>query len=294
MTQMFNFLGKGGGVTVHFPLRGVKHHPPMNSFCDDGGFDTETTDCMVSKGHTSTHDSVSHKGKMRLIRAGSCMSKSFWQRLLAMEVEFLSLYFAIMSCDFYLRGCPYVECYMDSSPAGSIFKKPLAELSKRLLRMHLELLDFRLRIIYIPEKRQSIADALSRHPTGCNLWPFKDPSSEWCNPNNKVGCNYAVCNNTVDGNDPLLSRFYSAAAVDLDYIKIVKCVASGLRKGELRKKIDKSHPAFNLNYLFDTLRIVKDENDRSLLFVEDHVFVPKTERLTTLEYLHPLTLGILQ
>ena len=157
--------------------------------------------------------------------------------------------------------------------------------------MRLELLDFRLRIIYIPGKRQSIADALSRHPTGCNLWPFKDPSSEWCNPNNKVGCNYAVCNNTVDGNDPLLSRFYSAAAVDLDYIKIVKCVASGLRKGELRKRIDKSHPAFNLNYLFDTLHIVKDDKDRSLLFVEDRVFVPKTERLTTLEYLHLSHLG---
>ena len=81
------------------------------------------------------------------------MSKSFWQRLSAMEVEFLSLYFAIMSCDFYLRGCPFVECYMDSSPAGSIFKKPLAELSKRLLRMRLELLDFRLRIIYIPGEK---------------------------------------------------------------------------------------------------------------------------------------------
>ena len=40
-----------------------------------------------------------------------------------------------------------------------------------------------------------------------------------------------VCNNTVDVNDPLLSRFYSAAEVDLDYIKIVKCVASGLREG---------------------------------------------------------------
>ena len=293
------FLGKGGGDCslpieggdCSLPIEGGETSPTHDSICDDGGFDTETSDCMVSKGHTSTHDSVSHKGKMRLIRAGSCMSKSFWQRLSAMEVEFLSLYFAIMSCDFYLRGCPFVECYMDSSPAGSIFKKPLAELSKRLLRMRLELLDFRLRIIYIPGKRQSIADALSRHPTGCNQWPFKDPSSEWCNPNNKVGCNYAVCSNTVDGNDPLLGRFYSAAEVDLDYIKIVKCVASGLRKGELRKKIDKSHPAFGLNYLFDTLRIVKDDKDRSLLFVEDRVFVPKAERLTTLEYLHLSHLG---
>ena len=290
MIQISNFWGRGGGDGSS-PIEGGEISPTYDSTCDDGGFGTETTDCFVSKGHASTQDSVSHKGKMRLIRAGSCMSKSFWARLSAMEVEFLSLYYAIMNCDFYLRGAPYVECYMDSSPAGSIFKKPLAELSKRLLRMRLELLDFRLRIIYIPGKRQSIADALSRHPTGCNLWPFKDPSSEWCNPNNKVGCNYAVCYNTVDGNDPLLSRFYNAATVDEDYIKIVKCVASGLKKGELRKRIDKFHPAYNLNYLFDTLRIVKDDKDRSLLFVEDRVFVPKSERLTTLEYLHLSHLG---
>ena len=292
MTQMSNFWGRGGG-DVSSPTEGGEISPTYDSTCNDGGFDgdTDTTDCIVSKGPASTQVSVSHKGKMRLIRAGSCMSKSFWARLSAMEIEFLSLYYAIMNCDFYLRGAPFVECYMDSSPAGSIFKKPLAELSKRILRMRLELLDFRLRIIYIPGKRQSIADALSRHPTDCNQWPFKDPSSEWCNPYNKVGCNYAVCYNTVDANDPLLSRFYDAATVDEDYIKIVKCVASGYKKGELRKRIDKFHPAYNLNYLFDTLRIVKDDKDRSLLFVEDRVFVPKSERLTTLEYLHLSHLG---
>ena len=63
------------------------------------------------------------------------------------------------------------------------------------------------------------------------------------------------------------------------------------KKGELGKRIDKFHPAYNLNYLFDTLRIVKDDKDRSLLFVEDRVFVPKSERLTTLEYLHLSHLG---
>ena len=131
-------LGEGGGGDVSSPIEGGEISPTYDLTCDDGGFGTETTDCIVSKGHASTQGSVSHKGKMRLIRAGSCMSKSFWARLSAMEVEFLSLYYAIMNCDFYLRGAPFVECYMDSSPAGSIFKKPLAELSKRLLCMRLE------------------------------------------------------------------------------------------------------------------------------------------------------------
>ena len=180
---------------------------------------------------------------------------------------------------------------MDSSPATSIFKKPLAELSKRILHMRMELLDFRLIIVYIPGRRQYIADALSRHPTGCNIWPFKDPSTEWCSPHNKVGCNFAICYNTIDSNDPLLNKFYEAAAVDVDYMKIVRVVACGYKRGELRRKVDKLHPAFPLNYMWDTLRIVKDDKDRPLLFVEDHVFVPKSERIQTMEYLHLSHLG---
>ena len=74
---------------------------------------------------------------MRLIKAGSCMSKPFWSQLSAMEIKkkIFCLYYAVMQCDFYLRGAPFVECRMDSSPANSIFKKPLAELSKRILHM---------------------------------------------------------------------------------------------------------------------------------------------------------------
>ena len=58
---------------------------------------------------------------MRLVKAGSCMSKPFWSQLSAMEIKFLSLYYAVMQCDFYLRGAPYVECLMDSTPASSNF-----------------------------------------------------------------------------------------------------------------------------------------------------------------------------
>ena len=92
----------------------------------DGGdhnFETETTDCMVSKGPTSKQLPAPQKGRMRLVKAGSCMSKPFWSQLSAMEIKFLSLYYAVMQCDFYLRGAPYVECLMDSSLASSIFIK---------------------------------------------------------------------------------------------------------------------------------------------------------------------------
>ena len=42
------------------------------------------------------------KGRMQLVKAGSCMSKPFWSQLSAIEIEFLSLYYAVMQCDFYL------------------------------------------------------------------------------------------------------------------------------------------------------------------------------------------------
>ena len=194
--------------------------------CDS--FETETTDCKVSENTSPKQLSSSPQmGSMRLVKAGSCM------------------------LIFIFEGPPFVECIiMDSSPANSIFKKPLAELSTIILRMCMELLDFRLKIVYIPGKRQSIVDALSRHPTDCNIWPLKDPSTEWYSPHYKVGCNFAICYNTIDTNDPLLSKFYEAAAIDEDYMKIVKVVACGSKRGEMRRKVDKLHPAFPLSYMW--------------------------------------------
>ena len=100
------------------------------------------------------------------------------------------------------------------------------------------------------------------------------------------GCNFAICYNTIDTNDPLLNRFYAAASIDEDYMKIFKVVACGHKRGEMRRKVGKLHPAYFLSYMLDTLRIVKDDKNCPLLFVEDRVFVPKSERIKTMEYLH--------
>ena len=201
---------------------------------------------------------------MQLVKAGSCMSKPFWSQLSAIEVEFLSLYYAVRQCDFYFCGAPFVECMMDLSPAYSIFRKPLADLPKRLLRMIMELLDYCLKIVYIPSKKQSIADALPRHPTDGNIWPFIDPSTEWCSPHNKVGCNFAICYNTIDSDNPILNIFYAAAGIDEDYKNIIQVVASGCIRGEMRRKVGKHHPAYPLSYMWDTIRIVHDDKNHAL------------------------------
>ena len=112
--------GEGGDIS---PTTGVGETSSTIEMSGDGGshnFETETTDCTVSKGSASKQLSAPQKDRMRLIKAGSCMSKPFWSQLSAMEIKFLSLYYAVMQCDFYLRGAPYVECLMDSSPASSI------------------------------------------------------------------------------------------------------------------------------------------------------------------------------
>ena len=75
---------------------GGETSPTLNSNTEikmsgEGGchnFEIETTDCMVSKDTTSEQLSSSpQKGRMRLIKAGSCMSKPFWSQLSVMEIK---------------------------------------------------------------------------------------------------------------------------------------------------------------------------------------------------------------
>ena len=55
--------------------------------------------------------------------------------------------------------------------------------------------------------------------------------------------------------------------------KIIQLVEAGCKRGEMRRKVDKDHPAFALSYIWDTLRIVCDDKNRAIIFVEDQVFV---------------------
>ena len=59
--------------------------------------------------------------------------------------------------------------------------------------------------------------------------------------------------------DPNLARVYYAASKDGDYCKIVKVLEKGIKRGEMRKVCNKTHPAHQLLYLLDTLRIVLDK-----------------------------------
>ena len=117
---------------------------------------------------------------------------------------------------------------MDHSPAGSIMQKSLSELSKKLLWLWLELLDYNIQVIYLPGHKQTIADALSRYPSNITVWPFSDPSQYLCSPQNTIGCNFEKCVNTVNTDDPNLERFYNSVSEDTSYCAIVKELAKGL------------------------------------------------------------------
>ena len=102
---------------------------------------------------------------------------------------------------------------MDHSLAKSIMEKPLDELSKHILILRLELLDYNLQIVYTPGRKMVIAYALLRYPTSL----FSDPSEYFYTPFNYVYCNYSKCFNTVNADYPNLECFYAAVANYSDY-----------------------------------------------------------------------------
>ena len=146
---------------------------------------------------------------------------------------------------------------------------PTTPISPTSLTTDLFLSEAELKIVYIPGRKQLIADALSRHPTDSSEWPFNDPSIELCSVQNRNGCNFAICHNTVDSDYPNLVRFNEAASKDDDYCNIV--IKEGLKRGEKRKFCDKTHSAYFLSYLWHTLRIIPFSECNKTLEVLHHV-----------------------
>ena len=93
-----------------------------------------------------------------MIQCGSRSLAPTQQRYATIELECLAIVWAIQKFDYYLRGLPHFDIWIDHRPLVGIFDKALAALENaRLMRM-------REKIPWVAGKTHFIADVLSRYP----------------------------------------------------------------------------------------------------------------------------------
>ena len=81
------------------------------------------------------------------------------------ELECLTIIWAIQMCEFFLKGLPTFTVATDHGPLVGTFSKNLADLTNpRLLRLREKISGYCFKVTYVPGKTHNIADALSRAP----------------------------------------------------------------------------------------------------------------------------------
>ena len=106
-----------------------------------------------------------HNGTQAIIKCGLKSFTPTQQRYATIELECLTIIWAIQKCEFFLKGLPTFTVATDHRPLVGTFSKNLAELTNpRLLRLREKVSGYCFKMTYVPGKTRNIADALSRAP----------------------------------------------------------------------------------------------------------------------------------
>ena len=118
-------------------------------------------------GYALGHIDIDNTGSkhFKIVHCGSKGLTSTQQRYSTIELECLTIVWAISKCSFYLHGLPKFTVYTDHRPFEGIFQKDLFALaSPRLQRMREKVAKFSFDVNWVAGKTHFIADALSRAP----------------------------------------------------------------------------------------------------------------------------------
>ena len=182
-------------------------------------------------------------------------------------MNYLQWFFALERLNHYTAGYR-VKVETDHEPLTSIWKKPISSTSARIQRLLLRLLQYDIDIHYLPGKNNVIADALSRvsplPPKATNIKAIN------CIAENELSVIVPVSKTKME-------EFQDSTSKDTTLQELAKLVHKGWPK-ERKSCPEILHPYWNYR------ECISVEN--GLLFKDDRLIVPETERNQILELLH--------
>ena len=189
------------------------------------------------------------------------------QRYSNIERELLAVVFALERLNHYTAGYR-VKVETDHEPLTSIWKKPISSTSSRIQRLLLRLLQYDIDIHYLPGKKNVIADALSR----VSPLPPKaaDVKTMNCIAENELSVN-------IPASKTKMEEFQDSTSKDITLCELAKMVHKGWPR-EQKDCPDILKPYWTYR------ECISLEN--GLLFKDDRLIIPDTEKDQILEQLH--------
>ena len=227
----------------------------------------------------------STNGQVRVVQCGSKALDETQMRYSIVELEFLSILYAVLKCKFYLLGNRHFFIYSDHKPLVSLMAKNLNLIeNSKLRRIREKLSEYNFTLLFQTGLTNHVADYLSRNP----MWDSnadQDIFSEFTNSQPQI----RLLENRTSIScrpDPLIEDLRIAAKSDLAYQEVIEALVSG--KSPLQTNRENASRQFK--GVWDRLSIF----DGLLVVDNSRLVIPYTRRAKILQLLHRGHLGIVK
>ena len=215
-------------------------------------------------------------GALKLITCSSRFLSNAEGNYAVVELELLAIQWAVEKCRMYLAGTHFTVLTDHKPLLGIMNGKNLDAMNNnRIQRLMSKLLGYSYDVLWIPGKRQTIADALSRSPV------FAAEEEE----NPEVTIRSIICEEELP--DLALCELSKNATEDITYQE----VKNALEGRKLLKDLPTDHPAHHFANQWDFMKV--DPTYGVILF-HDRIIVPKSSRRKILDILHIQHTGIIK
>ena len=219
--------------------------------------------------------------ELRLVRCGSRSLVPAEKNYAPTELEALGIFFAVIHCKHYLEGCPDVEVRTDHKALVPMWTKDLADLpNARVLRFRERLQHFDLNVVYIPGKKNLMADALSRNPQTTTEFTTTEISNvNWCS---------SVT--AWSDQDFILARdiFVRVAQVDNSLSSLIADRDDDymVLSNAIRQQDPTAAPDGITEDVFNNLSLLGTDDKALIVYNANRLYVPKPSRRRILRSLH--------
>ena len=233
----------------------------------------------IGMGLALTQSSSTDKEKQKIIYCNSTSISLVQKKYPALYGEHTTLCWAILRCKFWLKGAPHFTVYSDQIALSQIYsqEREIQDFPEELQHLAIILTSYRFTVVYLPRKKNVIADFLSRNPIKwsdkgvCPGSIIEDESGKLIPVENIVRQTFNACTRRRE-EDSSLMMLKEATMGEKEYSAMLEARVQNLSKSEI-KELPQENPCRAMIGIWDNVGLLGDES--LLTYNNMRIVVPK-------------------